>query len=315
MNSEGPLRLATIDIGSNAIRLFVGQRSANGRVTVLEDQRAGVRLGKDAFFAGSIRPATLNKLERALIAFRKICEDHKVQNIRAVGTAALRDSANSDRVLAHLKSRTGIEVKLIHGLKEAALLHKAVSHAVDISDKNALLIDLGGGSLEVVLSRKGRLTARQSLPLGTVRLLAKVSRKHLYEDVAKWVRTPLYRLRMQMLGEQQSGLDLMIGTGGNLRALGKLCFRLGLSRARSRFYRDHLEALSQILFGLNLQQRMKRYQLRRDRADVILPASVVTLEMMRIFEIEEIAVPDVGLKNGLFLDSVERSLKSRLLNP
>jgi exopolyphosphatase/guanosine-5'-triphosphate,3'-diphosphate pyrophosphatase len=303
-----PLRLASIDIGSNAIRLFVGQPSKRG-VRVLEDERASIRLGKDAFSAGYIRPSTLSDLERALKLFRSLCDRWNVTHIRAVGTSALRDSSNSARVIDQLKRRTGIEVKLIDGHREASLLHKAVSHAVDIKQKAALLIDMGGGSLEVVLSRKGRLVTKESLPLGTVRLLSKVSRKHQYEDIAQWVRTPLYRLRLQLLGRDQNPVNLMVGTGGNLRALGKLCFRLGLSRSRNRFSRHALEILSQRLFALSFQQRAKRFQLRKDRADVILPASVVTLEMMRIFEIQEIVVPNVGLKNGLFLDAMEKSIR------
>jgi len=312
MEPTSPLRLASIDIGSNAIRLFVGQQSSSGRLTVLEDQRASVRLGKDAFSAGYIRPVTMIELERALNHFRVVCEKLKVNKISAVGTSALRDSSNSARVIDQLKRRTGITVKLINGQLEASLLHKAVSHALDISTKDALLLDMGGGSLEVVMSRKGRLMTKQSLPLGTVRLLSKVSRKHQYEDIAQWVRTPLYRLRMQLLGRHQNPVELMVGTGGNLRALGKLCFRLGLSRTRNRFHRDHLEVLAQRLFQLNLAQRMKRFQLRKDRADVILPAAVVTLEMMRIFEVNEIVVPNVGLKNGLFLDAIERERGTRM---
>jgi exopolyphosphatase/guanosine-5'-triphosphate,3'-diphosphate pyrophosphatase len=307
MEPKPSLRFASIDIGSNAIRLFVGQHSGSGRVTILEDQRASVRLGKDAFSTGYIRPNTLIDLERALNHFRLVCESLKVTRIRAVGTSALRDSTNSRRVIGLLKKRTGIDVKLINGQLEASLLHKAVSHAVDISGKNSLLIDMGGGSLEVVMSRNGKLITKQSLPLGTVRLLSKVSRKHQYEDIAQWVRTPIYRLRLQLLGQQQNLVQLMIGTGGNLRALGKLCFRLGLSRSRNRFHRAHLETLSQRLFALNLQDRKRRFQLRNDRADVILPAAVVTLEMMRIFEIDEIVVPNVGLKNGLFWDAIERA--------
>ena len=91
-----------------------------------------------------------------------------------------------------------------------------------------------------------------------------------------------------------------------MRALGKLCFRLGLSRSRNRFHRQHLETLVLRLFQMTLTQRMKRFQLKHDRADVILPAAVVTLEMMRIFEMAEIVVPNVGLKNGLFWESMDR---------
>ena len=307
------LRLASIDIGSNAIRLFVGQSTPSGRVRVLEDTRASVRLGKDAFSAGYIRPVTQTELVRALNSFRLICDRLKVDRIRAVGTSALRDSSNSQKVLALLRSRTGIDVKLIDGRHEAALLHKAVSHVLNLNDGTALLIDMGGGSLEVVVSKHGRLITKKSLPLGTVRLLSKVKSKGRYEDFAEFVRSPLYRLRFQLLGQKQNAVDLMVGTGGNLRALGKLCYRLGLSRSRNRFQRAHLEALALRLFRLNPAQRMKRFQLRKDRADVIAPAIVVTLELMRIFEIDEIAVPNVGLKNGLFWETMEkaRSLKSR----
>jgi exopolyphosphatase/guanosine-5'-triphosphate,3'-diphosphate pyrophosphatase len=311
LERKNPDRVASIDIGSNAIRLFVGQTSKSGRVRVLEDERASVRLGKDAFSTGYIRPMTQNELEKALQKFREICLEYRVGTIRAVGTSALRDSSNSGKIIRQLKNRTGIDVRLINGRTEAALLHKAVSHAVDIGHKNAILIDMGGGSLEVVLSRRGKLISKESLPLGSVRLLSKVGPKPSYEDIAQWVRTPLYRLRMQKLGRQQNSVDIMIGTGGNLRALGKLCFRLGLSRSRSRFQRAHLETLVLRLFRLGLNQRMKRFQLKKDRADVILPAAVVTLEMMRIFEMNEITVPNVGLKNGLFWDSVERRRKSK----
>lgn len=300
------LRLASIDIGSNAIRLFVGQRSTNGRVKVLEDQRASVRLGKDAFSTGYIRPVTQAELIKALRKFRSICDRLEVQSIRAVGTSALRDSTNSGKVIKQLKDQTGIQVHLINGHREAALLHKAVLHALNISSKNAILLDMGGGSLEVVISRRGRLVTKESLPLGSVRLLSKVSNNPTYEEIAQHVRTPLYRLRLHLLGRQQKPADLMVGTGGNLRALGKLCQRLGLSRSRNRFQRAHLEHLVFRLFRLTLNQRMKRFQLRKDRADVILPAAVVTLEMMRIFEIHEIQVPNVGLKNGLFWDAMDR---------
>lgn len=311
MENQTPLRLASIDIGSNAIRLFVGQSLKSGGVRVLVDQRASVRLGKDAFSSGYIRPITQSELEKVLLHFRMICDHWGVQRIRAVGTSALRDSSNSKKVIDKLWDRTGIKVQLIDGKKEATLLHKAVSHVIDLRHGHSLLLDMGGGSLEVVLSRQGRLVTKQSLPLGTVRLLSKVKNRFSYEDVALWVRTPLYRLRLQLLGIKQSPVDLMVGTGGNLRALGKLCFRLGLSRSKNRFQRAHLEALTLKLFSLTLSQRIKRYQLKKDRADVILPAAVVTLEMMRIFEVSEIVVPNVGLKNGLFWDGLEQAQRTR----
>lgn len=306
MVNESPFRLASVDIGSNAVRLFVGQKSRSGKVRVLKDQRASIRLGKDAFSAGYIRPKTQKELEQALNLFRQTCEKLRVQAIRAVATSALRDSRNSRKVIAQLKSRTGIRVSVIDGHREASLLHKAVAHTIDLKGKTALVADIGGGSLEVVLSRGGKLAGVRTLPLGTVRLLSKIRKNPGYEDIAHWVRTPLYRLRFDFLSARHKPIDLLVGTGGNLRAMGKLCYRLGFSRSRNRFTRHNLEALVLRLFQLGLSQRMKRFQLKKDRADVILPAAVVMLELMRIFEINEIVVPNVGLKNGVFWESMEK---------
>lgn len=307
MIKNKPIRMASVDIGSNAIRLFVAQKLKSGRIKVLEDKRASVRLGKDVFAHGRIRSVTRDELARALKKFRKTCDELGVAKIKAVGTSALRDSKNGRQVIDHLKSRTGIQVDVINGQREALLLHRAVSETVDLKNRTAVLVDMGGGSLEIVLSRRGRIVFKESLPIGTVRLLAKVGVKGGYEDFAARVRTPIYALRAHMFDARIQPVDLLVGTGGNLRSLGKLAYRLGLSRSRNRFTRHGLEVLTQKLFRLNLETRMKRFQMRKDRADVILPAAVVTLELMRIFDIKSIVVPNVGIKNGLFFESADRT--------
>lgn len=307
MTKNRPIRLASVDIGSNAIRLFVGQKSKSGRVKVLEDRRASVRLGKDVFSHGRITSDTRDELARALKKFRKTCDDLGVTKIKAVGTSALRDSKNGRQVIHHLKLRTGIQVDVINGHREAMLLHRAVAESFDLQNRTSMLMDMGGGSLEVVLSRRGRIRFKESLPIGTVRLLAKIGVKGSYEDFAARVRTPIYLLRAHMFDARIQPVDLLVGTGGNLRSLGKLAYRLGLSRSRNRFTRHGLEVMTQKLFRLNLETRMKRFQMRKDRADVILPAAVVTLELMRIFDLKSIVVPNVGIKNGLFFESTDRA--------
>lgn len=301
-----PLRLASIDIGSNAIRLFIGQKSKSGRVTVLEDRRESVRLGKDVFSGGRIQPHTADELRRALKKFRQTCDELGVKKIRAVGTSALRDSKNGRRVISAIKNDTGISIHVINGKREAFLLHRAVSEILDLSGKTSLLMDMGGGSLETVLSRGHRILHKESLPLGTVRLLSRVGIKGEYEDFAAKVRTPLYILRAHMFDARLQNIDLLVGTGGNLRTLGKLANRLGLARSRNRFSKHALELLTAKLFRMTLETRKRRFQMRADRADVILPAAVVTLELMRIFDLKGIVVPNVGIKNGLFLDALDR---------
>ena len=195
---------------------------------------------------------------------------------------------------------------MINGHREAMLLHRAVSENYDLKTRTSMLMDMGGGSLEIVLSRRGRIRYKESLPIGTVRMLSKVGVKAGYEDFAARVRTPIYLLRAHMFDARIQPVDMLIGTGGNLRSLGKLAYRLGLSRSRNRFTRHGLEVLTQKLFRLNLETRMKRFQMRKDRADVILPAAVVTLELMRIFDLKSIVVPNVGIKNGLFFEGTDR---------
>src|ERR1700722_3348453 len=115
MMETEPVRLASIDIGSNAIRLFVGQTSKTGRLLILEDKRASVRLGKDVFSSGRISSVTRDELERALKKFRRTCDELGVKKIRAVGTSALRDSKNGRQVISRLKNTTGINIHLING--------------------------------------------------------------------------------------------------------------------------------------------------------------------------------------------------------
>ncbi len=306
MTKQSSPRIACIDIGSNAIRLFIAQMNSAGKIRVLEDQRAGVRLGRDAFSFGYIRPVTQNKLEWVMLYFRDICDRLEVTEIHAVGTSAMRDARNHAAIIEGVKARTGISIHVISGQREASLVFKSISQAVDLSKKRSLLIDMGGGSLELILSQNGKITKKISIPVGTVRLLSKGGIRPTYEDFARWVRTPLYRMRVELLGLKQNPIELTIGTGGNLRALGKLCWGLELSRSRGRFSREDLEALVLPLFKMSFAQRMQRYLLRKDRADVILPASVVVLELMRIFEVREIIVPNVGLKNGLFWESLDK---------
>jgi exopolyphosphatase/guanosine-5'-triphosphate,3'-diphosphate pyrophosphatase len=302
-----PMRLASIDIGSNAIRLFVGQRSKSGRIQILDDRRASVRLGKDVFASGRIGAVTKGELERALKKFRRACDAWGVDEIRAVGTSALRDSINGREIVAQLRKSTGIKINLIDGHREALLLHRAVSQMCDLKNKTSVLMDMGGGSLEVVMSRMNRVRFMESLPIGTVRLLSQVGVKGAYDDFAAKIRTPIYQLRAHMFDARITPINLLVGTGGNLRSLGKLAMRLGLTRSRNRFTRHGLEVLTDKLFRLTLETRITRFQMKKDRADVILPAAVVTLELMRIFDIKNIVVPNVGIKNGLFWDMLDKT--------
>lgn len=298
-----PLRLATIDVGSNAVRLYIAERTRAGHARTLVDERAAVRLGADVFARGTISAATTRRLGEAFTEFRKTCVRQKVNKIIAVGTSALRDARNAQTVRDRVARVSDITIDVIDGDTEAALLHLAVGHVIDLKHQRALLIDMGGGSLELVYSNAGRIARKISLPIGTVRLLTTLGRRATRARITAAVHPFLDSARAKFPVPRP---QLVVGTGGNLRAMGKLCHRLGISRAKDHFTEMQLVALIDRLFALTYRQRMTRFQLKADRADVILPAAVTVLELMRAFDAVEIRVPDVGLKNGLFWRAFRR---------
>lgn len=303
-------RIASIDIGSNAIRLFVGQANASGRIQVLDDRRAAVRLGADAFGRGYITPATYKALEDTIQEFSVECRQLDVQHISAVATAAVRDSKNGRSIIKRIHDRVGVRIRLLSGNEEARMIHLAVTHALKIKQKNALLMDVGGGSVEFVLSLKDKMHPLGSFPIGTVRLLSEVGTEADFLDFAIPIRKSLQQIRSACDKHSPPKIDYLIGTGGNLRALGRMSQKLHYSTSRNRFNLHCAEELTKKFLSMSVRERIQKLKLRKDRADVILPASILTLETMHFFGVNQTLVPDVGLRNGVFLDTLTK-MKSK----
>lgn len=299
-------RIGSIDIGSNAIRLFIGQANASGRIQVLDDLRAPVRLGSDVFNYGYIRPSTYKKLEETLQEFSLECRQLDVNHISAVATAAMRDSRNGRSIIKRIHDNVGLRIRLLSGTDEAKMIHLAVNHELKISQKHALLMDVGGGSVEFVLSNKQKMHALGSYPIGTVRLLSDVGSDADYLDYALPIRESLQKIRKACRHHNCHELDFLIGTGGNLRALGRLGLKLHLSPSRNRFNLIAMQEVLKKLMSMTERERMIKLKLKKDRADVILPAAVLTLEAMHFFGVNQTLVPNVGLRNGLFLNTLQK---------
>ena len=303
------IRIGSIDIGSNAIRLFIGQARVNGRIQVLDDLRAPVRLGADAFEYGYIRPSTYKKLEDTLQDFSLECRQLDVQHITAVATSAVRDSRNGKSIIKKIHDNVGVRIRLLSGNEEAKMIHLAVNHELKLKQKRALLMDVGGGSVEFVLSLKEKMHSLGSFPIGTVRLLSEIGVDGDYLDYAIPIRESLQKIRKACGHHDCHELDFLIGTGGNLRALGRLGEKLHLTTNRNRFNLVALEEITQKLIHMSVGERMSKLKLKKDRADVIAPAAVLTLEAMHFFGVNQTLVPNVGLRNGLFLDTLAKKLR------
>ena len=253
-----------------------------------------------------ISSVTRDELARALKKFRRTCDELGVKKINAVGTSALRDSKNGRQIITHLKNKTGIKVHLINGHREALLLHRAVSEICDLRKQHLNARWIWAAAVSRSCSAEEAESASKKVCRSEPFACSQKSASKAATKISQpEFERPFTCFRAHMFDARVQPVDLLVGTGGNLRSLGKLAWRLGLSRSRNRFTRHGLEVLTIKLFRLNLETRMKRFQMRKDRADVILPAAVVTLELMRIFDLKQIVVPNVGIKNGLFWESLD----------
>lgn len=299
------MNIAAIDIGSNAIRLVIASYNKSNPQThqVIHKYRAPVRLGSDVFTQGKISKESLSKLIQTFELFQTLLREHQVKNYFAAATSALREASNREFVIDQVYKKSHIKIQLIDGLQEAKYIFSAVRSKIDLLPHQALLIDIGGGSVELTFALKGKPVATKSFPLGTVRLLEKLKRQKLKES-------DLPFLLIDFLPEIQKFLTArrpkdapplcVIGTGGNVEAMGKLKIKLlGKLSSSSPLTLEELNKIILAIRKVPLRQRSIKLGIRRDRADVILPAMLVIKLIMLQSHAQNLVIPYVGLKDGL----------------
>lgn len=301
------LKISAIDVGSNAMRMAVGEVDDHWRVRVIENVRLPVRLGGDVFGQGVLQNETIQQAEEAFLRFKHLAETHGVQRLRAVATSAAREAVNGDLLMDRVRRTSGIELEIISGEEEARLIHQAVVHALRLKNKRTLLIDIGGGSVEVTVSNGQSIISTESYNMGTVRLLEKLDDgkkpKHTFGKlVREYAEAARYRIERD-LGDEK--IQVCAGTGGNVEEIGRLRQKLFKGDSDRLITMSELEKLIERLSGMSVSERMRKLRLRPDRADVILPASIVLHMVAREAGVKQIAIPNVGLKDGILLDLAE----------
>jgi len=296
--------IAAIDVGSNAMRMMVGRVVYDGKIEVVENLRLPVRLGQDAFTTGFVSEETAQQAVDAFIRFRKVVDDYDVEKLRSVATSAMREMTNSDLLIDRIARATGINIEIISGEEEARLIHLAVAQSVNLKGKHALLIDIGGGSVEVTLSQNGNILSTESYNMGTVRLLKKLSgEKNTAMPFHKLVREYAEAARHRIDREVGSKkIDICVGTGGNIEEMGKLRQKLFKRDSDRAITLEELDKLVETLSRMKVEERMRKFKLKPDRADVILPASIVLQMIAHEAKIKEVTIPNVGLKDGVLWD-------------
>lgn len=283
------MKLAAIDIGSNAARLLISEPKPfhDGSVDFVKLNllRVPLRLGFDVFDTGVISPAKQQELVDTMRIYRDLMKLYKVDRMKICATSAMRDAANRSEVIAAVKKETGLEIDVITGHQEASILYDTHIAETLVAGKNYLYIDVGGGSTEVTLFGKGQTIFKESFNIGTIRLLRDTVSEAQWESV-KWY------LRTNMKAYQP--LEA-IGSGGNINKI----FSISKLKEGKPLLLDVLRDYHREIGARSLEERRHLYGFRDDRADVIVPALQIFINIMRWAGAEEIYVPKIGLADGL----------------
>jgi exopolyphosphatase/guanosine-5'-triphosphate,3'-diphosphate pyrophosphatase len=282
------MKLASIDIGSNAVRLLLCQVIETHPTPVfkkIELVRVPIRLGEDVF---TDRKVSINKIERlvkAMKAFKLLIDVFECEGYMACATSAMRESENGKDVIARVKKEADINIEIIDGHTEAKIIY--TNHIAEELSNNFhyLYIDVGGGSTELTLFGEDKIIASRSFNIGTIRLLHDKVTKEIWDDMKSWIEKNAI-----------SGKALQaIGSGGNINKIYKLAYgkeTKAMSVKKIKEIADHIAEFS-------YEERIVKLGLNDDRADVILPAAKVFLTVMKTAGIDKIIVPQTGLSDGL----------------
>jgi exopolyphosphatase/guanosine-5'-triphosphate,3'-diphosphate pyrophosphatase len=306
-------KIAAFDIGSNAVRMAVASVDKNGVLTVLERIRVPLRLGSEAFSQGKFSKQTIREAIETFRDLKKIIEQENVERFDAVATSAYRNATNADQLGRAILEKTGIFIRPIDGRLEAALIRKALQSQIDLSRKNYLLFDIGGGSAELTFLKKGEAISSISLPMGTVRLL-EIARQAEESGLAPAQAYLSYleelRPAIKKFYEDHCPQDRpirFVGTGGNFKRLSRLRKKI-LNKKNIRFVLpEEVTVIREVLEETSYLKRIKKFNLRPDRADVIIPAIYIMEEVIDIIPCKKIIAPDIGLIHGLLSDLAEQS--------
>lgn len=294
MISMKKVNYAAIDIGSNAVRLLikcVNEENAPEIMSKVQLIRIPLRLGEDAFTTGVISAEKEKNLIRLMKAYKQLMKIYEVVDYRACATSAMRDARNGKEIVRRIARKTGIRVDIIGGQEEAHIVYDNHIEQLFASGQNYLYVDVGGGSTEINLISNGELKCSRSFNVGTVRMLSGMVK----EEEKEALRTELIGL-----AAEYDSISI-IGSGGNINKLFRLAEKKDKKSALLSV--ESLRKTYDTLKSLPLEQRIKQYKLKPDRADVIVPAAEIFLEIATHSKATGILVPTIGLSDGI-IDSL-----------
>jgi exopolyphosphatase/guanosine-5'-triphosphate,3'-diphosphate pyrophosphatase len=284
------MKFAAIDIGTNAARLLIGEVLVNEsglQIQKLGYYRSPLRLGADVFGKGKIGATKLKQFIQTMQAFQLLASAHQVTELRAVATSAMREASNNKKVAKEIFQATGLQIEVISGEEEAKLIFSAFE-LLHLGQKTQyIVVDVGGGSTEISVFEDGQRRASKSFELGTLRILNQKIDSNIWSDFTTWIQTHA----------KVNESHLVFGTGGNINRALKM-----LPNKKDKISRKDLLQLHSQLASLSIDQRIEQFQLKADRADVIVPALEIYIAALTALEQDQIVVPKIGLADGILLE-------------
>lgn len=286
------MKYASIDIGSNAVRLFVANiYDKKGELKHKKSTlvRIPIRLGEDVFGPkNKISSRNEKRLIHGMIAFKNLMHVHEVERYRACATSAFREAKNGSELIKKIKKETGIRIDLIDGAEEARVIYANQIEKLLEPNTNALYVDVGGGSTEVSIFKGRDLVLSKSFKIGTVRLLLGSEDVTVWADIKEWITEALKICQP----------DFVIGSGGNINKLVKLSNEKTGEVDKTISY-NQLKDLFETIVSYSYEDRISELELNPDRADVIIPASKIFLAIMEWADVKKVFVPKIGLADGI----------------
>lgn len=289
---------AAIDIGSNAVRLLIKRveiaENSQPHFTKMLLLRVPLRLGFDVFSKEKISEQKEKNMIRLMKSYRHLMKIYNVNKYRACATSAMRDAQNGMSIIKRIEKKTGIRIEIIDGQEEAKMIYNNHIEYMEDRHGNYMYVDVGGGSTEINLLSQGQLVCSRSYNIGTVRILSNAVKPREWE-----------RLREDMaeLALSYPGTNI-IGSGGNINKLYRLAEKKDKKQLRMQV--TVLRSLYDDLQNLSVEERIEKYNLKADRADVIVPAGNIFLTIADIIGANYIYVPVIGLSDGI-IDSIYAS--------
>lgn len=295
------MKLAAIDIGSNAIRFQISSVLDKGPKILfkkLEYIRFPLRLGHDVFATGQISKPSIAKFMKLMSAYKTMIELYEADDYIFCATSAMREADNGKELAQKVHNELGLTINLISGKEEADLINRAI--ASYLTDHTYLHIDVGGGSTELNLYVHGKIVKTRSFKVGSVRILEHRDLPVMWTDMEKWIKANV---------KKSFGRLIAVGTGGNISKI----FELAGKKPGKAISIDTVKEVRKRVEGLTMDQRIYELQMNPDRADVIIPASDIYIKVMEWARAKSILVPDVGLKDGMLLYLLEKNQKQQKL--